>query len=65
MAFNPYLLIPLELLLHPFGAVRRPNGHPGAALRPEETFTRPPLLPPRGLHLLLCALTGVTAVAPS
>jgi hypothetical protein len=34
MAFILYLLVPPELLLHPCGAARRPNGHPSAALRP-------------------------------
>src|SRR5215216_1785942 len=34
MAFILYLLVPPELLLHPFGAARHPNGHPGATLRP-------------------------------
>src|SRR5215216_6429988 len=53
MAFIPYLLIPLELLLHPFGVDRHPNGHPNIALRPEEMLTWLPVSSPRGLHLLL------------
>jgi hypothetical protein len=34
MAFILYLLVPPELLLHPFGVARYPTGHTGAALRP-------------------------------
>src|SRR5215203_4886248 len=42
MAFIPYLLVPPELLLRPFGAARHPNEHRGAALQP-----------PLSAHLLL------------